>query len=519
MNSQKKLKKVKSLAKKDDLPEPIGLASTGTKSPVTATAYEELTKLVDDLKSGDMKSADVKCDMPLKLPEETEVNNMEGEDPSTGYVSEAEPGWREADDEFKFEKSSEKLIAEHDDCDKYHLYHYDQITASEKNGSQQEQSSASPAVQLDRSNVTYRSPHQSNINMVQSEITDEDHIEHMISFENGLQSELSIDGSCTTIPTIGLHIAHLDSDEMNDDDLSMLLADCYRLKEFEDEKVETETESKRRSISPVPAPKKTELGIVTNSGGGGVDSDLSNKSKNQSDVEAEVEVVVEVEVEGSGSGSGRMMWSGNGAKGEEESKGATEEVLYWRQEVIQQHMDSYAKGTLNPAMTSQSRSYCITAGFDETALKGNPYSGPGSNTTPSKSRKYLNFFSIEQKFFNENGKEIVQILKIWISPFWSVFQFAARFCFVTVPSFGFNLVLEFNYLLFKIAKRVASFWVALALYCLFSLPYQIFCYCCTATITIVLSTITKTLNHTPSGAKIVKRIEKEMKLYKSGKGV
>ena len=501
------MKKVKSLAKKDDLPEPVGLASTGSKSPVTARAFEELIKLVDDLKSEDKKSADVKGDVPFKLPEETEVNNMVSEH---GYVSEAEPGWREADDEFKFEKSSEKLIAEHDDCYKYHLYH-DQIIAREKNGSQPEQSSASPAVQLDRSNVRYRSPHQSNISMVQSEITEEDHIEHMISFENGLQSELSMDGSCTTIPTIGLHIAHVDSDEMNDDELSMLLADCYRLKEFEDEKVETETETKRRSVSP--APKKIELGIVKNSGDGGVGVDLS--SKNQSNIEVEVEVEVEGVVEAEVEGSGRKMWS----KGEEETKGAAEEVLYWRQEVIQQHMDSYAKGTLNPAMSSQSRSYCITAGFDETALKGNPYSGPGSNTTSTKSRKYLNFFSIEQKFFNENGKEIVQILKIWISPFWSVFQFAARFFFVTVPSFGFNLILEFNYLLFNIAKRVATFWVALAMYCLFSLPYQIFCYCCTATITIALSAITKTLNHTSNGAKIVKRIEKEMKLYKSGKSV
>ena len=494
---------MKSLTKKDDLPEPVGLASTGSIAPVAATAFEELIKLVDDLKSGDKKSADLKGEVPFKLPEETEVNNMVSE---YGYVSEAEPGWREADDEFKFEKSSEKLIAEHDDCYKYHLYH-DQIIAREKNGSQPEQSSASPAVQLDRSNMTYRSPHQSNISMVQSEITDEGHIEHMISFENGLQSELSMDGSCTTIPTIGLHIAHVDSDEMNDDELSMLLADCYRLKEFEDEKVETETETKRRSVSP--APKKIELGIMKNSEDTVVGADLS--SKNQSNIEVEDVVEVEVEVKE----SGRKMWS----KGEEETKGAAEEVLYWRQEVIQQHMDSYAKGTLNPAMSSQSRSYCITAGFDETALKGNPYSGPGSNTTPTKSRKYLNFFSIEQKFFNENGKEIVQILKIWISPFWSVFQFAARFFFVTVPSFGFNLMLEFNYLLFNIAKRVASFWVALGLYCLFSLPYQIFCYCCTATITVVLSAITKTLNHTSSGAKIMKRIEKEMKLFKSGKGV
>ena len=479
--------------KKNDLnlPEPLGLVSTETKPHLTAIAYEELTKLVDNLKSGNIKCVEVEYEVPVELPGETEVNILDGAEQSTGNVSDAEPGWRDADDEIKFDKSSEKLISERDDFDKYHLHNYEKMTARERNISLPEKESAFPAVLLDHSNVTDRTPQQSFINLEESELMNEDHIEHLISFENGLQSDLSLDGSCTTIPTIGLHIAHVDSDEVNDGEMSML-ADCYRRKEYGDEEEEIET---MRGI-PSPLPRKAELGIVKDLGG---DNDVRN-DKNQANVDVER--------------SERSIWSGAA----EESKGA-EEVLYWRQEVIQKHMESYPKGTLNPAMSSQSRSYSITAGFDETALKGNPYAGPGSNVSTEKSRKYLNFFSIEQKFLNENGKEIVQILKIWISPFWSVFQFAARFLFVTVPSFGFNLLLEFNYLLFKIAKRVASFWFAMAFFCSFSLPYQIFCYCCKAFATLLLSAVTKALNYTPGGVRIVKRIEREMKHFKSVKSV
>ena len=472
---------------------PPGLVSLETDPHLSAIAYEELTKLVDDLKSGNVKCVEVKHDVPVELP--VEIKDYVGNaDQHTVNSSGAQEGWRHVDDEIKTDEWTEKLISERDDCDKYHLHNYDKITARDKSVFQPTQAAAG-AVPHEYSSVTDRTPLQSNINTEKSEFIDEDHIDHMISFENGLQSDISLDGSCSTIPTIGLHVAHLDNDDLNDGELS-LLGDCYPSKEYGD--YDEETDSMKVNSSPIP--RKVEVAIVKELSGGGAGAGDVKSGKSQSKSESER--------------SGRKIW--NGAV--EETKGA-EEVLYWRQEVIQQHMESYPKGTLNPAMSSQSRSYSITAGFDETALKGNPYAGPGAYTNTEKSRKYLNFFSIERKSFNENGKEIVQILKIWISPFWSVFQSAARFCFVTVPFFGFNLMLEFNYLLFKIAKRVAAFWFAMAYFCFFSLPYQVFCYSCKTLFTLLLSAVTKTLNHTPGGGRIVRRIEREVKQFKSGKSV
>ena len=492
LNSQKKSKKIKSFVKKVDPAVPPGLVSLETDPDLSAIAYEELTKLVDDLKTGNVKCVELK----QEAPEESKDNYVDNAMQYKGNSSGAGEGWRHIDDEIKTDEWTEKLISERDECDKYHLHNYDQIAAGDKSISQPTQGAAAAAVPFEYSNVTDRTPLHSNIKTEESEFMDEDNIEHMASFENGLQSDISLDGSCSTIPTIGLHVAHLDNDDLNDGELS-LLGDCYQSKEYGDD--DEEIDSMRANSSPFP--RRVEVAIVkelSGASGGGSGDVRSGKSQSKGDSER----------------SERKIW--NGAV--EESKGA-EEVLYWRQEVIQQHMESYPKGTLNPAISSQSRSYSITAGFDETALKGNPYGGPGAYVNTEKSRKYLNFFSIERKSFNENGKEIVQILKIWISPFWSVFQFAARFFFVTVPSFGFNLMLEFNYLLFKIAKRVAAFWFAMAFFCFFSLPYQVFCYSCKTLLTLLLSVVTKTLNNTPGGAKIVKRIEREVKQFKSGKSV
>jgi hypothetical protein len=191
-----------------------------------------------------------------------------------------------------------------------------------------------------------------------------------------------------------------------------------------------------------------------------------------------------------------------------------EEVIYWRQEVIQKHMESYPEGTFNPAYPSETRSFCFTAGFDESALKGDPYSSNGSETNAQKRWKYLNFFSFEKKFFNENGKEIVQNLKIWILPFWTIVQFLTRLLFITIPLFGFNLFVEFNYSLFKITKRVVFYWFEICFYCVFSLPVQIVTKTFKKIFSFLFSTVSAPAEYTPGGIRIVRTV-KERKNVKS----
>lgn len=200
----------------------------------------------------------------------------------------------------------------------------------------------------------------------------------------------------------------------------------------------------------------------------------------------------------------------------EESKN-TEEVLYWRQEVIQKHMESYPMGTFNPAISTQASSYCITAGFDDSALTGNPYTTSGDDTNSKRTKTYINFFAFEKKFLNENGKEMVQILKIWISPFWRSFQFLARFFFITMPFFGLNLILEFNYLLFRIAKRIAVFWMESMLYIFFFMPLKM----AESTVRMLLSFLFKApvaaSDYTHNGIRILKSVKNGVNKFKSGK--
>lgn len=196
---------------------------------------------------------------------------------------------------------------------------------------------------------------------------------------------------------------------------------------------------------------------------------------------------------------------------------AGEEVIYWRQEVIQKHMESYPEGTFNPAYPSETRSFCFTAGFDESVLKGDPYSTNGNETNAQKRWKYLNFFSFEKKFFNENGKEIVQNLKIWILPFWTIVQFLTRLLFITVPLFGFNLFVEFNFSLFKITRRVVFYWFELCFYCLFSLPMQIVTTMFKNFFSVLFSSVSTTAEYTPGGIRIVKTVKENVKKVKTVK--
>jgi hypothetical protein len=205
--------------------------------------------------------------------------------------------------------------------------------------------------------------------------------------------------------------------------------------------------------------------------------------------------------------------SAHGAGVTDECKGG-EEVIYWRQEVIQKHMESYPEGTFNPAYSSETRSFCFTAGFDESALKGDPYSSNGSETNAQKRWKYLNFFSFEKKFFNENGKEIVQNLKIWILPFWTIVQFLSRLLFITIPLFGFNLFVEFNYSMLKITRRVVFYWFELCFYCVFSLPVQIVTKAFKKIFSSLFSIKSATAEYTPGGIRIVRTV-KERKNVKS----
>ena len=206
----------------------------------------------------------------------------------------------------------------------------------------------------------------------------------------------------------------------------------------------------------------------------------------------------------------------HGAVTADEYKGG-EEVIYWRQEVIQKHMESYPEGTFNPAYPSETRSFCFTAGFDESALKGDPYSSNGSETNAQKRWKYLNFFSFEKKFFNENGKEIVQNLKIWILPFWTIFQFLTRLLLITIPLFGFNLLVEFNYSMFKLTRRVVFYWFELCIYCFISLPVQIATTMLKKFFSFLFSTVSATAEYTPGGIRIVRTVKESVKKLKNVK--
>ena len=203
--------------------------------------------------------------------------------------------------------------------------------------------------------------------------------------------------------------------------------------------------------------------------------------------------------------------------GEYEESENAQEVLYWRQEVIQQHMERYSRGALNPEPPSHASSYSISAGFEDTALIDNPYATTTDEEFTRKKGNYINFFTFKKKFFNENGKEIVQILKIWILPFWKSFQFLARFLFITMPFFGLNLLLEFNYLLLRIAKRIAVFWFESMLYVFLYVPYAMAKSSVRLLFSLLFNAPTRLKEYTKNGIKIVHSIKNKVNKLKTRK--
>ena len=189
-------------------------------------------------------------------------------------------------------------------------------------------------------------------------------------------------------------------------------------------------------------------------------------------------------------------------KNQEIDNGETKnnEYLYWKSDVIKNHLESFPAGTILTNSYNQIRSFSITAKFDEKNLINDSYNNKKYNDNNNNGNS-TNYFSSNNNYMNENLQIFYEIVKSWYAVTFFNFLSIFKYIWISIPYYILTLTYEINSYSFNIAKKIMILWFSFLLW-FFFLPIQFF-----------LLIFCKIIEAHPLGKKIMKIIKKEWKMF------